>query len=223
MLAEEDLERVSGRRLAHLYRLIVFPGHHEYVTKAEYDVIQRYRDHGGDLAFLAANNFYWRVDRKGDAITRIGLWRNLGRPEAALIGVQYFTWNQDKYRSSPYVVRGANVTPWLFAGTGLENGDSFASFGIEADRRARASPKSLRIVATIPHVFSARRAAEMTYYETPAGARVFAAGAFTLAGTQARCAVVGRFLANLWDNLARETVADKPAEASVDHCPGGRG
>jgi hypothetical protein len=36
--------------------------------------------------------------------------------------VQYFAWNQDKYGSGPYVVRGANVAPWLFDGTGLENG-----------------------------------------------------------------------------------------------------
>jgi hypothetical protein len=222
MLSEEDLERVSGGRLARLYRLIVYPGHNEYVTKREYDVVQRYRDLGGDLAFLSANNFYWRVNRKGNRITRIKLWRNLGRPEAALVGVQYFTWNQDKYRSTPYVVRGANVAPWLFDGTGLENGDSFASFGIEADHQARASPKSLRILATIPHVFRARRSAEMTYYETRAGARVFAAGAFTLAGTQARCAVVARFLANLWDRLAREPVADESAETPADHCPTGR-
>jgi len=202
VLAEEDVERVSGERLARLYRLIVFPGHHEYVTEAEYDAVERYRDLGGHLAFLAANNFYWRVDRTADRITRIALWRDLGRPEASLVGVQYFTWNQNKYGSRPFVVRGANVAPWLFDGTGLENGDDFASFGIEADRRARASPRSLRILATIPHIFHARHPAEMTYYETRSGARVFAAGAFTLAGMQARFVRVARFLANLWDNLA---------------------
>ena len=44
----------------------------------------------------------------------------------------------------------------------------------------------------------------MTYYETRSGARVFAAGAFTLAGTQARWTAVARFLDNLWDELAGE-------------------
>jgi hypothetical protein len=204
VLAEEDIERISGRRLARLYRLIVFPGHHEYVTKAEYDVIQRYRDLGGDLAFLAANNFYWRVDRAAHRMTRVALWRELGRPEAALVGVQYFTWNQNKYGSRPFVVRGANVAPWLFEGTGLENGDDFASFGIEADRTSRASPSTLRVLAEIPHIFNARHSAEMTYYETRSGARVFAAGAFSLAGMQARWTPVARFLDNLWDELAGE-------------------
>jgi hypothetical protein len=59
----------------------------------------------------------------------------------------------------------------------------------------------------------------MTYYKAPSGARVFAAGAFTLAG-QARCATVARFLANLWDELAREPSHERYAEGDVEHCPG---
>jgi hypothetical protein len=222
VLAEEDVERMSGDRLARLYRLIVFPGHQEYVTKREYDAVARYRDLGGNLAFLSANNFYWRVDRKRDRITRIALWRDLGRPEAALVGVQYFTWNQNKYRSRPFVVRGAHLAPWLFAGTGLGDGDRFASFGIEADRQARASPRSLRILATIPHIFNARGAAEMTYYETRSGGQVFAAGAFTLAGPLAGCVAVARFLANLWGRLAGDVVPEQSVEAAEQHCPARR-
>jgi hypothetical protein len=49
MLSQEDVERVSGDRLARLYRLIIYPGHHEYVTEAEYDAVQLPRP-GGDLA-----------------------------------------------------------------------------------------------------------------------------------------------------------------------------
>jgi len=222
MLAQEDIETVSGDRLAQLYRLIIYPGHHEYVTEAEYDAVQRYRDLGGDLAFLSSNNFYWRVDRDGNRITRIGLWRDLGRPEAALVGVQYFTWNQDKFGARAYRVRGVTLAPWLFDGTGLKDGGQFAKFGIEADHEARASPKSLRVLATIPHIFNARHAADMTYYKAPSGARVFGAGAFTLAGIQARCATVARFLANLWDELAREPIHERYAEGDVDHCPGDR-
>ena len=43
----------------------------------------------------------------------------------------------------------------------------------------------------------------MTYYETTAGAKVFAAGAFTLAGG-IRKPAVQRLLANLWKQLAEE-------------------
>ena len=44
---------------------MVFPGHHEYVTRREYDAVEGFRDRGGDLIFLSANNFFWRVDITG--------------------------------------------------------------------------------------------------------------------------------------------------------------
>src|SRR5207247_1677310 len=57
-------------------------------TEHEYDVVQRYRDDGGNLMFLAANNFFWQVRRDGRLLTKVALWRKTGRPEAALVGVQ---------------------------------------------------------------------------------------------------------------------------------------
>ncbi len=48
MLAQSDLESASSARvLAARYDLIVFPGHHEYVTAREYDLVEGYRDLGG--------------------------------------------------------------------------------------------------------------------------------------------------------------------------------
>src|SRR5262249_13895562 len=48
-LAESDLTNVrTGRDLAAGYDLIVFPTHTEYVTDHEYDLIQQYRDAGGN-------------------------------------------------------------------------------------------------------------------------------------------------------------------------------
>ena len=44
----------------------------------------------------------------------------------------------------------------------------------------------------------------MTYYESATGAKVFAAGAFTLAGTQARSPAIWRLLENLWNGLTVE-------------------
>jgi hypothetical protein len=201
VLAQEDVEQLSGDRLARLYRLIVFPGHHEYVTEAEYDAVERYRNLGGNLAFLSANNFFWRVNREGDRITRAGRWRDLGRPEAALVGVQYFRWNLGTYRSRQYVARGVHRVPWLFAGLRIRNGDRFGWWGIELDGRVAASPRSTVVVASMPSAFGTSRAAEMTYYETATGARVFAAGAFTLGGAAALW-TPAHLLDNLWRLLA---------------------
>ena len=182
-LSDAELRSVrSGRELAKAYTLIVFSGHHEYVTTHEYDVVRQYRDLGGNLAFLSANNFFWKIDLRGNVMTRVAQWRHLGRPEAALIGVQYRA-NDDGSHRGPWIVRRTASAPWLFKGTEIGNGDQMCGGGIEIDRTAPSSPKSVRVLAEIPDLFGPGYTAQMTYYETPAGARVFAAGAFTLAGS----------------------------------------
>ena len=200
ILSDRELNEVSGERLARAYSLIVFPGHHEYVTTHEYDSITRYRDLGGNLMFLSANNFFWRVDKRSGTITRVAQWRTLGRPEAALIGVQYFMNDAGEHRG-PWIVRNREAHPWVFAGTDLRNGSPFSSGGIEADHVVPASPNSVQLVAEIPNLYGPGLTAQMTYYETRAGAKVFAAGAFTFAG--AVNGAPGQVLGNLWEKLAR--------------------
>jgi hypothetical protein len=144
-LADDDLERVaSGGTLARLYDLIIFPGHEEYVTTHAYDVVERFRDLGGNLAFLSSNNFFYRVARRGRLLFKLGRWRDLGRPEAALVGIQYVDWNQNRYPNRPYAVTGAARAPWLFAGTGLRDGGSFGKYGIEIDARTPQSRRGFR-------------------------------------------------------------------------------
>ena len=50
--------------------------------------IEGYRDRGGNLVFLSANNFYWQVELP-DAIEKTQAAGATRAPEAALIGVQY--------------------------------------------------------------------------------------------------------------------------------------
>jgi hypothetical protein len=201
-LSDDDLERLSGDRLARAYDLIVFPGHHEYVTTHEYDAVERYRDLGGNLAFLSANNFFYRVVRRGDRIHRLGRWRDLGRPEAALVGIQYVDWNRNVYRNKPYTVVAPGLAPWLFQGTGLARGDRFGVYGIEIDARTTASPRALRVLCRIPNAFGPGKSAEMSYYETPRGAKVFAAGVINFGGS-ALWPDVSPMMENLWTRLSR--------------------
>jgi hypothetical protein len=123
VLSDQDFDALSsGGELRHLYRSVIFEGHGEYVTKHIYDIVEQYRDLGGHLAFLSANDFFREVTISGEAMTLVGRWRDLGRPEAALIGSQYIDWYRNIYRSRPYTVVGARSVPWLFAGTGLKDG-----------------------------------------------------------------------------------------------------
>ncbi len=200
-LSDDDLERVkSGDELRRAYDLVVFPGHEEYVSGHVYDVAQRYRDLGGDLMFLSANNFFWKIARSGHTIRRVAMWRKLGRPEAALVGVQ---WSASNYGSgqAPFVVEGAASTPWAFTGTGLHNGSSFGRYGIEIDARAPSSPSATRVLARARDAIG-KHDAEMTYYESASGARVFAAGTpnFTASINDP---AVSQLVQNVWTRLGR--------------------
>ncbi|MGH3135481.1 MAG: N,N-dimethylformamidase beta subunit family domain-containing protein, partial [Gaiellaceae bacterium] len=179
VLSQSDLEAAdSPDALRRAYDLIVFPGHHEYVTTREYDLIKGYRDHGGNLMFLSANNFYWQVIRRGDVLTRTRPWRELGRPEAALIGVQYIA--NSKVPRNAWIVRRSPAASWIFAGTGLRPGSALSRGGVEIDKVSAASPRDVQVLAEIPDLFGPGKTAQMTYYEARSGARVFAAGAFHL-------------------------------------------
>lgn len=203
VLAQADVERTSGAALAAAYELVVFPGHHEYVAEREYSTVESFRDRGGNLVFLSANNFFYRVTRRGDLLTRTRKWRELGRPEASLIGVQYIGNDEGENRGA-WIVRSAGVRSWIFRGVASRPGTRFSNGGIEIDKMAPSSPPNTRVLAEIPNLLGRGMTAQMTYYETRRGAKVFAAGAFSLAAST-RQPAVRRLLANLWQRLGAET------------------
>jgi hypothetical protein len=204
VFADDDLERfATGDELRRLYDLVVFPGHSEYMTEHVYDVVERFRNLGGRLIFLSANNFFWKVEKQGQSIVRVKQWRQLSRPEARLCGVQYRA-NDDGTRQGLFFVPDVTAAPWLFDGTGLEDGDTLGEevggFGIEIDTTTPQSPPGTKVLALIPNLFGPGLHAEMAYYETAAGARVFSAGVldfpavlYTAPGAQ--------LLDNLWRHM----------------------
>jgi hypothetical protein len=198
--ADEDMERFGTQELRTAYDLLAFPGHTEYVTARLYTAVERYRNAGGNLLFLSANNFYRRVDRRREALNLIDEWRDLGRPESSLCGVQYFASDRGKWRR-PLTVVGADVAPWAFAGTGLSNGSTFGIYGVEFDGRTSHSPPGTEVLANIPHVFGGRRTAEMTYYEHTSGARVFSAGVMDFGGKMLLWPESRTLVENVWQRL----------------------
>jgi hypothetical protein len=199
-LSDDDLAAVaSGDALRRAYSLLVFPGSEELVAKHPYDVVRRYRDLGGRLMFLSSGNFYRRAERRGSSLRLMQPWRRLGKPEAALVGVQLAA-NGRAGTGKPYIVLGAAAEPWVFAATGLSNGSSFGRFGTEVDARAPSTPSGTVVLARIPRAVG-KRPAEMTYYETAAGARVFAAGALDFGGSIDQPAIA-QLVANVWARLS---------------------
>jgi hypothetical protein len=202
-ISDDDLERVSSARQLGRYRLIVFAGHEEYVTSHTFDLITRYRNAGGNLAFLSANNFFYRVKVSGDTMTGRTRWRDLGRPEAALIGAQYAGWDEGKYPNRPYRIVNTAAAPWLFTGTGLHDGSAVGNYGIEVDEPNAVSPPHTHVLAEIPNALGPGKPAEMTIY-TRGRSTVFDAGAINF-GASAHWATLSRFFSNLWSHLSGES------------------
>ncbi len=132
-------------------------------------------------------------------MTRTAQWRDLGRPESALIGVQYIGNDGGEHRGAVHACRHRRPARWIFDGTGLEPGRPFGRFGIEIDHTTPYSPAGHPGRWPRSRICSAPgKTAQMSYYETRAGAKVFAAGAFTLAGAALWPSDARVVLENLW-------------------------
>lgn len=121
------------------YRAVVFPGHTEYYEPHTYDLLERYRDQGGNLIFLQANPFYRqvRIDREHNAVVLTDYDAREGRSDFALAGVGYDGCCFPKKRAAPYVAasgRAYERVRWLFRGTGIGPGQSFGEAASESDR-----------------------------------------------------------------------------------------
>jgi len=117
--------------------------------------------------------------------------------------VAYYHNDMGEHRGSWVVKQAAKTLPWMMRGTGLRPGMAFSSGGIEADGVTSDSPKNVRVLASIPNLYGDGRDAQMTYYTTPGGAKVFAAGAFTIAGSVWQGHVF-QLMTNLWEELSRD-------------------
>jgi hypothetical protein len=201
-VSDDDLEHLAAVGALSHYRLIVFAGHEEYVTTHTYDLIERYRDDGGNLAFLSANNFFYKVEVHGDTMIGRTHWRDTGRPEAGLVGAEYVGWDEGKYPNRPYRIVDTGAAPWLFAGTNLHDGSLLGHYGIEIDEPDHASPPGTQILATIPDEFGPDKSADMTIY-TRGRSTVFDAGALNF-GASAHWSDVSRLVSNLWSHLSGE-------------------
>jgi len=199
--SDDDLENIKNVKQLLRYKLIVFGGHEEYVTSHVYKLITAYRDAGRNLAFLSANNFFYKVVVHGDTMVGRTTWRKLGKPEASLVGAQYVGWNESHWPNRPYRVINQQAAPWLFKGTGLRNGATFGNYGIEIDEPNTVSPDDTDRVAEIPHEFG-DKAADMTVYRM-GRSTVFDAGVFNF-GASAHWPKISRMVSNLWSHLSGE-------------------
>jgi hypothetical protein len=180
---------------------LVFPGHSEYWTARMYDGVEAARNQGVNIAFLGADPVYWQTrlvasptgprrrmliyrtaeedpaSRSAPALVTVR-WRDapLGRDEAELVGTTYA---DGGVRAGMQVVDAPN---WLVAGTGLVPGTQLVRAAAnEVDRLSDtrgAMPANLQVIMRGAYATpsGSLRDFAATYYTTPSGAAVFAAG-----------------------------------------------
>jgi N,N-dimethylformamidase len=127
VITDHDVH-AEGAALLSKYNVVLTGQHPEYHTTETLDAIATYTNTGGRLMYLGGNGFYWKVVphpegpwaleiRRAEGGIRLwetapgesyhafdssygGLWRRLGRPPQALVGVGFSC--QGEYNSYPY-------------------------------------------------------------------------------------------------------------------------
>jgi len=182
-------------------------GHNEYWSKAMYDGVQQARDAGIHLGFFGADAVFWQVRFEASPLTGAAdrvvvgykvrtidpvqgptttiLWRDpfLNRPEQQLMGVQFSGSIAIDAPNVPYVVQ--NSSSWVYAGTGLADGDSIPKMvGYEMDSSMSSAPLPTSVAGTyqvlsqspFTDAGGAAMTANSSIYQAPSGAWVFGAG-----------------------------------------------
>lgn len=200
-ISDEDLAKFgSAEDLARLYDLVVFPFHEEYVTSHMYDLIEGYRDLGGNMIFLSSTNLLWKITRQGDVITRVAEWRTLGRPESSIVGVQYRGNDEGRHRGY-YQLTPDGAQSWQLAGVDDTALAGWPFLGIEYDMTTSASPPGTDVLAEAdPHLSNPAIRGQMTYYEQ-GGAKVFSSGTLNLTSALID-SPFQRLLENVWAQLS---------------------
>ena len=130
-------------RARRAYDLIVFAGHHEYVTTREYDLVERYRDLGGNLMFLSreqlllAGRATRRHHREVQALARPRPARGRAhrRPVHRLPAIAAATVGR---------ATDAGAAHGSSTGTGLRPGSPFGRGGVEIDQVTQAHRRTSR-------------------------------------------------------------------------------
>lgn len=264
VMTDEDLH-YAGAKVISDYKVVITGTHPEYYSVEMLDALEHFARLGGRLMYLGGNGFYWRVAFRSDKPGVIelrrgqhpntarwdpgpgqyfhsfisehgGLWRDMGRPPQALVGVGFIAQGFD---SSSYYRRTGDAddprVAFMFEGIDDEILGDFGlmrggAAGIEIDRydARRGSPIHALIVASseghtnVYEVFDeivpvseppgdvppAVRA-DMVFFECPNGGAVFSAGSIAYAGSLSHKGYANS-IARLTENVLRRFLDPEP-------------
>jgi hypothetical protein len=178
------------------HQLVMVSGHAEYWTLRQRIGFDDALVSGTNLAFMGANQAYWNVryedggttifsekslyDPNPDPTQKTAMFREIGRPECLLEGVQHTNFTVYDHPLDYTVTDAGAADPWL-AGTGLTAGSVIAGVvGREHDAFAPGCAPANTIVLFHYHGIVQPQDADAVRYTAPSGARVFSSGAYNL-------------------------------------------
>jgi hypothetical protein len=188
-----DTDRDPASLLRH--RAVLVAGHDEYWTSGIRDAFDAALAQGTNLAFMGSNEGYWRIKYEDDGRTIFGykslydpaplpdktaMFREIGRPECMLMGVQH-QFLVPLPNALDYSVTAAGAAdPWL-ARTGLNAGDTIAGVvGREHDVINPYPQSCFHPGLTVLFHYDGHgidQNADAVRFTAASGARVFASGA----------------------------------------------
>ena len=264
VMTDEDLHHEGAKAISD-YRVVITGTHPEYFSIEMLDALEHFTRLGGRLMYLGGNGFYWRVAfradkpgvielRRSQQTTTVrwnpgpgqyfhsftgehgGLWRDIGRPPQALVGVGFVAQGFD---SSSYYRRTSDAddprVAFMFEGVDDELLGDFGlmrggAAGIEIDRYdvRHGSPTHAVIVASSEghtNVYETydeivprsdlngdvrpEIRADMVFFECPNGGAVFSVGSIAYAGSLSHNGYENH-IAQLTGNVLRRFLDPEP-------------
>jgi len=134
----------SDPAILRAYDVLVFAGHHEYISRNTYDALEAHHHRGGHLAFFSGNDIYWQVRVEDQGNKMVG-YKSYALSEDPMVGVDdslvTTLWKQKPVNRPPEALQGISYVPYsyfferedfiiqdcnhfMFEGTDLRNGDA---------------------------------------------------------------------------------------------------
>jgi hypothetical protein len=182
VVTDAELGQMNAQTLRR-YSVVVFPGHSEYFTGEMFDTLQAYRQLGGDIMFLSANNFYRRVTIDRDHTNGYvrGAWPASGNnrttrySDYAMVGLGY-TALEYSTRFPLALTAEAFQIPGLMDGINAQPGESAGTYAIEFDALPPAGAPNADLAKPIWRDPTKPNQGVGAVMQHPSGATTFSAG-----------------------------------------------